>query len=202
MNRDLTKGSVTKSMLLFAIPMILGDLLQQCYNIADTLIVGQFLGRGCSGGGGVILHADDLPHLHHPGPVHGKRRACFPSASASGTMDGLKRGYLRAPLFCIAAVTVLLNVLAYLAVWTRFVSFCTSRRGVVGMMRAYLFVIFVGHPRPSSCTISSPSFLRSVGNSVAPLVFLAVSAVVNIVLDLWFVAGLELGRRRARRRRR
>ena len=43
MNRDLTKGSVTKSMLLFAIPMILGDLLQQCYNIAAPLIVGQFL---------------------------------------------------------------------------------------------------------------------------------------------------------------
>ena len=45
MNRDLTQGPVTKSMLLFALPMILGDLLQQCYNIADTLIVGQFLGR-------------------------------------------------------------------------------------------------------------------------------------------------------------
>ena len=45
MNRDLTQGPVTRSMLLFAIPMILGDLLQQCYNIADTLIVGQFLGR-------------------------------------------------------------------------------------------------------------------------------------------------------------
>ena len=44
MNRDLSKGSVVKSMLLFAIPMILGDLLQQCYNIADTLIVGRFLG--------------------------------------------------------------------------------------------------------------------------------------------------------------
>lgn len=45
MKRDLTKGSVVNSMLLFAIPMILGDLLQQCYTIADTLIVGQFLGR-------------------------------------------------------------------------------------------------------------------------------------------------------------
>ena len=45
MNKDLTKGPVVKSMLLFAIPMILGDLLQQCYNIADTLIVGQFLGK-------------------------------------------------------------------------------------------------------------------------------------------------------------
>ncbi len=45
MTVNLTNGSVTKSMLLFAVPMILGDLLQQCYNIADTLIVGQFLGK-------------------------------------------------------------------------------------------------------------------------------------------------------------
>ena len=44
MNRDLTQGPVTKSMLLFALPMILGNLLQQFYNVADTLIVGQFLG--------------------------------------------------------------------------------------------------------------------------------------------------------------
>ena len=45
MNGDLSKGPVVKSMILFAIPMILGDLLQQCYNIADTLIVGRFLGE-------------------------------------------------------------------------------------------------------------------------------------------------------------
>lgn len=45
MNKDLTKGPVMRSMLLFAVPMILGNLSQQCYNIADTLIVGQFLGR-------------------------------------------------------------------------------------------------------------------------------------------------------------
>ena len=45
MHRDLTQGPVMRSMLLFAVPMILGNLLQQCYNIADTLIVGQFLGK-------------------------------------------------------------------------------------------------------------------------------------------------------------
>lgn len=45
MTVNLTNGSVVKSMLLFAVPMILGDLIQQCYNIADTLIVGQFLGK-------------------------------------------------------------------------------------------------------------------------------------------------------------
>ena len=44
MTRDLTKGPVMRSMLLFAVPMILGNLLQQGYNIADTFIVGQFLG--------------------------------------------------------------------------------------------------------------------------------------------------------------
>ena len=44
MNNDLTQGSVMKTMLRFAVPMILGDLLQQCYNIADTVIVGRFLG--------------------------------------------------------------------------------------------------------------------------------------------------------------
>ena len=44
MEHELTKGPVMKTMLLFAVPMILGDLLQQCYNIADTLIVGRFLG--------------------------------------------------------------------------------------------------------------------------------------------------------------
>ena len=45
MYRDLTKGSITKALLLFALPMAAGDLLQQFYNIADTLIVGQALGK-------------------------------------------------------------------------------------------------------------------------------------------------------------
>ena len=67
-------------------------------------------------------------------------------------------------------------------------------------MRAYLFVIFMGIPG-FSCTISFASFLRSVGNSVVPLVFLAVSAVVNIVLDLWFIIGLKRGVGALRRRR-
>ena len=44
MENELTQGPVMKTMLRFAVPMILGDLLQQCYNIADTLIVGKFLG--------------------------------------------------------------------------------------------------------------------------------------------------------------
>ena len=46
MQKQLTTGPVMPTMLQFAVPMILGDLLQQCYNIADTLIVGRFIGTG------------------------------------------------------------------------------------------------------------------------------------------------------------
>ena len=49
MKRDLTTGSVTKTMLIFALPMILGNVLQQCYNLADTWIVGKYLGTGALG---------------------------------------------------------------------------------------------------------------------------------------------------------
>ena len=45
MTKDLTSGPITKSLLLFALPMIMGNLLQQFYNIADTMIVGRFLGK-------------------------------------------------------------------------------------------------------------------------------------------------------------
>lgn len=50
MYRDLTQGSITKGLLLFAAPMVAGNLLQQFYNIADTLIVGQALGRNALAG--------------------------------------------------------------------------------------------------------------------------------------------------------
>ena len=65
MNKDLTKGPVVKSMLLFAIPMILGDLLQQCYNIADTLIVGQFLGKNSFSCSRFFFYSYDLYYIYY-----------------------------------------------------------------------------------------------------------------------------------------
>lgn len=84
MNRDLTKGSVVRSMLLFAIPMILGDLLQQCYNIADTLIVGQFLGRNALAAVGSAFTLMTFLTSVILGLCMGSG-ALFPCASGSGT---------------------------------------------------------------------------------------------------------------------
>ena len=189
MNRDLTKGSVTKSMLLFAIPMILGDLLQQCYNIADTLIVGQFLGRNALAAVGssftlmTFLTSILLGLCMGSGALFSIR---FGQRDETGLCEDICASF-----YSIAAATVLLNVIAYLCLDALRV-FLHVPDEVWGDMRAYLFVIFMGIPGIFLYNFFA-SFLRSVGNSVVPLVFLAISAVVNIVLDLWFIIGLKRG---------
>lgn len=111
-NRDLTKGSVTKSMLLFAIPMILGDLLQQCYNIADTLIVGQFLGRNALAAVGssftlmTFLTSILLGLCMGSGTLFSIR---FARRDETNLCEDICASF-----YSIAAATVFLNVIAYL----------------------------------------------------------------------------------------
>ncbi len=184
MNHDLTKGSVTRSMLLFAIPMILGDLLQQCYNVADTLIVGQFLGRNALAAVGssftlmTFLTSIILGLCMGSGALFSIR---------FGQRDEKALGEsLCASFFFIAAATVLLNVAAYLALEGIRGFLRVLEDGVWTDMRAYLFVIFMGIPAIFLYNYFA-AFLRAVGNSLVPLLFLAISAVLNIVLDLCFV---------------
>ncbi len=88
MDRDLTKGSVIKSMLLFAVPLILGDLLQQCYNIADTLIVGRFLGRSAAWAARRrLLQGHTRKYIESGSPAGGGRKF----TSAGQIKSGLSR---------------------------------------------------------------------------------------------------------------
>ena len=189
MHRDLTKGPVVKSMLLFAAPVILGDLLQQCYNIADTLIVGRFLGRDALAAVGssftlmTFLTSIILGLCMGSGALFSMR---------FGQRDEKALGEdLCASFFFIAFVNVLLNFLAY-ACLDSLRAFLRVPADVWGDMRAYLFVIFMGIPAVFLYNYFA-SFLRAIGDSVIPLAFLAGSAVLNIALDLWFVIGLNRG---------
>lgn len=189
MNRDLTRGPVVSSMLLFAIPMILGDLLQQCYNIADTLIVGRFLGRDALAAVGssftlmTFLTSVILGLCMGSGALFSMR---------FGQRDEKALGEeLCASFFFIALVTLVLNLLAF-ACLDGLRVFLRVPETVWGEMRAYLRVIFLGIPAVFLYNYFA-SFLRALGNSVIPLAFLAFSAVLNIVLDLWFVIGLTRG---------
>lgn len=188
-NFDLTKGSVTSSMLLFAIPMILGDLLQQCYNIADTLIVGKFLGRNALAAVGSSFTLMTFITSIILGLCMGSG-ALFSIRFGQRDEDAFKENLCASFVF-ILFMTVLLNILSFV-----FLDKCRILLQVPdevwGDMRAYLFIIFMGIPAIFLYNYFA-SFLRAVGNSATPLVFLAFSAVLNIFLDLWFVIGLKRG---------
>ena len=189
MNGDLSKGPVVKSMLLFAIPMILGDLLQQCYNITDTLIVGRCLGEKALAAVGSSFTLMTFITSIILGLCMGSS-ALFSIRFGQKDENGLKEDICASFIF-IAAVTVLLNMVAYASLGGLRV-FLRVPDEVWGEMREYLFVIFMGIPAVFLYNYFA-SYLRAIGNSVIPLVFLAVSSLLNIILDLWFVIGFKMG---------
>ncbi|MCF2616359.1 MATE family efflux transporter [Oscillibacter valericigenes] len=189
MKRDLTQGPVMRSMLLFAVPMILGNLLQQCYNIADTLIVGQFLGKNALAAVGSSFTLMTFLTSILLGLCMGSG-ALFSIRFGQRDEAGLREAVC-ASFVLIASATLLLSGAAFACLDFLRV-FLRVPAEVWGFMREYLSVIFCGIAATFLYNYFA-SLLRALGNSVVPLIFLAVSTVLNIALDLWFVLGLKRG---------
>ena len=111
MNGDLTQGPVMKSMLRFAVPMIFGNLLQQCYNVADTLIVGQFLGANALAAVGSAFTLMTFLTSILLGLCMGSG-ALFSIRFGQKDEQGLKEAICTSFLL-IAVITLLLNLLAF-----------------------------------------------------------------------------------------
>lgn len=189
MNNELTRGPVMKTMLRFAVPMILGDLLQQCYNIADTLIVGRFLGADALAAVGSAFSLMTFLTSILLGLAMGSGTV-FSIRYGERDYLGLKEGVL-ASFVLLGAVTLLLNAVIFAGIdWIIWA--LRTPENLTEMMREYLAVIFAGMIGIFLYNFFA-SLLRSLGNSLVPLIFLAISACLNIVLDLWFVAGLGRG---------
>lgn len=186
MNQDLTRGPVMGSMLRFALPMILGNLLQQCYNIADTLIVGKFLGQNALAAVGSSFTLMTFLTSILLGLCMGSG-AVFSIRFGQRDQEALGES-VSASFVLIGVLTLLLNLLAF-ALLDGIKIFLQVPEEVWPLMREYLSVIFLGIAATFLYNYFA-SFLRSVGNSVIPLLFLGVSALLNIGLDLWFVLGL------------
>ncbi len=187
MDRDLTRGPIMASMLKFAVPMILGNLLQQCYNVADTLIVGKFLGSNALAAVGSAFTLMTFLTSILLGLCMGSG-AVFSIRFGRRDEQGLAES-IRASFVLIGILTVLLNLISF-ACLDGIRIFLQVPDEVWGYMREYLAVIFRGITATFLYNYVA-SFLRAVGNSLVPLVFLAASSVLNILLDLWFV--LQLG---------
>ncbi len=189
MQRDLTAGSVTKGMLLFAGPMILGNLLQQLYNVADTLIVGQFLGAGPLAAVGSSFTLMVFLTSIILGLCMGSS-VVFSMLYGAKREDDLKTSFFIAFVF-IAGVTLVINTLAF-AFIDPLLRVLQIPASILEYTRSYLLIIFGGIGFTFIYNYFA-SLLRGIGNSVVPLVFLAVSAILNIILDLVLILRFNMG---------
>lgn len=187
--RDLTQGPVMPVMLRFAVPMILGNLLQQCYNVADTLIVGRFLGADALAAVGSAYTLMTFLTSILLGLCLGSG-TLFSVRFGQNDLPGLRRA-VAAAFVLVAALTAVLTAGVY-ALERPILLFLRVPDGIDTYMLAYLHVIFAGLAATFLYNFFA-SLLRSVGNSAVPLAFLAVSAVLNIGLDLVFVLVLHRG---------
>lgn len=181
--KDLTTGPITQTMLLFALPMILGNLLQQLYNIADTLIVGQFLGADALAAVGSSYTLMTFLTSILLGLCMGSG-AVFSIRCGEKNEKGLQESILHSFLM-IAVLAVVLNAAVFLLM-DPILHFLKVPSEIYDMMREYLWIIFAGIFATFLYNFFA-SLLRAVGNSVTPLIFLGICAVLNIVLDLVFV---------------
>ncbi len=189
MQKDLTRGPIAANLLIFAIPLMIGNLLQQFYNIADTWIVGQFLGADALAAVGssytlMVFLTSILLGL------------CMGSGAVFSIYFGKKdENSLKISIFLsfvfIGIVTLLLTGLVFLGL-TAIIRLLQVPPAIVPLMRDYLWVIFWGIPATFLYNYFS-NLLRAVGNSVTPLAFLGGAALLNIFLDLLFVLTFHMG---------
>lgn len=188
-NVDLTKGIIWKRLLSFTMPLLLSALLQQLYNTVDLLIVGRFAGE------------IDMAAIGAAGPIAVLVIALFIGLSTGasvlvaqyyGAKDRHALSRIVETNYAIAVFGGL--VLTVLTVWLtpQFLRWISTPQNIMAPAVAYMRILFMGL-MPVMVYNMGSAILRSVGDSVRPFNFLAVSAGANIALDLLFVGVFHMG---------
>ena len=176
-------------MLLFSLPLMVGNLLQQLYNLVDTWVVGRFVGADALAAVGVSYSLMVFLTSVYIGLCMGSGSA-FSMFFGKRDEDSMKKSFFSS-FVLIGAVSIIINVGVYLFM-DLLISILQIPESIRQMTEEYMSVIFAGMFFVFIYNYFA-NLLRSVGNSVVPLVFLAISAVLNIVLDLLFVPVWEWG---------
>ena len=187
--KDLTRGPIFKTMCMFALPMILGNILQQCYNVVDTWVVGKFVGSDALAAVGsafalmTFLTSIILGLCMGSGVVFSM---CFGKKDEKRLKESICASF-----FLAAAIAVALTAGSILSV-DFIINWMNIPQQIQDITRIYMVIVFSGIPAIFLYNFFS-AYLKAVGNSVTPLVFLGISTVLNIILDLLFVAVFNRG---------
>lgn len=187
MKQDLTKGNVTKALLLFALPMILGNLLQQCYNIADTWVVGRYVGADALAAVGSAYTLMTFLNSVLIGLCMGSG-AIF--SYYYGREDRQKLlACTRTAFVMIGGIALGISILVQLLT-DPVLKLLRTPESLYAMTKSYVMIVFGGIFFVFLYNYFA-FLLRAVGNSVVPLCFLGIASVLNIGLDLYFVIELQ-----------
>ena len=189
MQHSLTQGPITKNILLFALPLIFGNLLQQMYNIADTWVVGRFLGADALAAVGSSYTLMTFLTSILLGLCMGSG-AAVSMQYGSGETEKMRQSVFQSFLL-IAGIALVLNLLVYLGL-NGILWLLRVPAELCPLMKDYLLIIFLGIVATFLYNYFA-NLLRAIGNSVVPLAFLAVSAILNVILDLVCVLVLDWG---------
>lgn len=186
---NLTEGPIFKKLIFFSLPMIAGNLLQQIYNLIDTLIVGKCIGFGALASVGSAYTLMIFITSIIIGLCMGS--GAFFAADYGVADEGRLREDIRLSFWFILSVSAAIYLVIYPGM--QFIlNILQTPYELMEMTREYVAVVFIGIIFLFLYNFFS-YLLRAMGNSVVPLIFLAVSSVMNIVLDLVFVMGVGMG---------
>ena len=186
---NLTQGPILSRLVRFSLPMIAGNMLQQVYNLVDTLVVGRGIGANALAAVGSAYTLMTFLTSILIGLCMGSG-AFFSEDYGAGDTAQLRQDMLLSFWF-IFGVSVLIYGVIYPGM-NPILRLLQTPEELMALMQEYVRAVFAGIFFVFLYNFFA-YLLRSMGNSVVPLVFLAVSAVLNIVLDIWFVMGLSLG---------
>ncbi|MGN0425267.1 MAG: MATE family efflux transporter [Acetatifactor sp.] len=186
---NLTEGSIFHKIIQFSLPMILGNLLQQVYNLADTLIVGRYIGADALAAVGSAYTLMIFVTSILIGLCMGSG-ALFSVDFGAGEKNRLQEDVRLSFGFILTVSAAIFFILKLGTVPILRVLQTPSE--LLEMTEEYVSVVFTGILFVFLYNFFA-YLLRAMGNSVIPLCFLAVSSVINIALDVWFVVRLEMG---------
>ena len=189
MELDMTKGKPSQLILKFIIPIIIGNIFQQFYSMVDTIIVGRFVGvqaLAAVGSTGTIsfLILGFMMGLTTGFTVLTSQRF------GAGDEDGMKKSVANA-VFLSCIMTVIMTAVSMLSM-DGLLRLMNTPEDIFDMAKTYIMIICGGMGFSVLYNILS-SILRAVGNSKVPLVFLIISAVLNIILDLFLILVIPMG---------
>lgn len=189
MTKDLTVGNPLKVIVNYMIPVFLGLVLQQAYNLVDTMIVGRFIGANALGGVGAASSLCLMVMGMSMGLCSG---FCIPIANAFGAKEETRLRKNLAHAIYLSVINVGLTMFIFLTFCRQILVLMNTPVDNFQFAYDYVFVYIIGMPFTVLYNLSS-GVVRALGDSKTPLYFLFISSACNIVLDLLFVVALKMG---------